>query len=45
MKTQCLQTYEMHHCLGKKSALVAEGGVERAALSKSLIYAKKKYRT
>ncbi len=42
MKTQCLQANEMQHCLGKESALRAEGGVERVALIKSLIYAGKK---
>ncbi len=41
MKTQCLQTSETQHCLGKESALGAGGGVERVALIKSLIYAKK----
>jgi len=40
MKTQCLQTNETHHCLGKESALGAIGGVERVALIKSLIYAR-----
>ncbi len=29
MKTQCLQTNERKHCLGKESALGARGGVER----------------
>ncbi len=38
MKTQCLQTNETQHCLGKESALGAGGGVEREALIKSLIY-------
>jgi hypothetical protein len=38
MKTQYLQTNEMQHCLGKKSALRARGGVERVALIKSLIF-------
>ncbi len=38
MKTQCLQTNEMQHSLGKGSALGAIGGVERVALIKSLIY-------
>ncbi len=42
MKTQCLQTNERQHCLGKESALGARGGVERVALIKSLIYARKK---
>ncbi len=37
MKTQCLQTNEMQYCLGKENALGAGGGVERAALIKSLI--------
>ena len=37
MKTQCLQTNEKQHCLGKESALEVEGGVERVALIKSLI--------
>jgi hypothetical protein len=37
MKTQCLQTNETHHCLGKESALGVGGGVERVALIKSLI--------
>jgi hypothetical protein len=36
MKTQFFQTNEMQHCLGKESALGAEG-VERVALIKSLI--------
>jgi len=31
MKTQCLQTNEMQHCLGKENALGAGGGVERVA--------------
>ncbi len=38
MKTQCLQTNETQHCLGKESALGVGGGVERVALIKSLIY-------
>ncbi len=42
MKTQCLQTDETQHCLGKKSALGARGGVEREALIKSLINARGK---
>ncbi len=42
MKTQCLQTNETRHCLGKESALGAGGGVERVMLIKSLIYARKK---
>ena len=29
MKTQCLQTNEMQHCLGKESVLGAEGVVQR----------------
>ncbi len=37
MKTQCLQTNETQHCLGKESSLGAGGGVERVALIKSLI--------
>jgi len=37
MKTQCLQTNETQHYLGKESALEAGGGVERVALIKSLI--------
>jgi hypothetical protein len=37
MNTQCLQTKEMQHCLGKESALGAEGGGERVELIKSLI--------
>ena len=41
MKTQCLQTNEMQHCLGKENAIVV-GGVERVALIKSLIYAKER---
>jgi len=41
MKTKCLQTNGMQHCLGKESAL----GAERVALIKSLIYARKKERT
>jgi len=40
MKTQCLQTNEMQHCLGKESALGVGGVVERVALIKSLIYAR-----
>ncbi len=39
-ETQCLQTYEAQHCLGKESALRVGGGVERVALIKSLIYAR-----
>jgi hypothetical protein len=42
MKTQCLQTNETQHCLGKENALGAEGGGERVALIKSLIYMRKK---
>jgi hypothetical protein len=42
MKTQCLPSNEMQNCLGKESALGAGGGVERVALIKSLIYARKK---
>jgi hypothetical protein len=38
LKTQCLQTNEMQHYLGKESSLGAGGGlVERVALIKSLI--------
>ncbi len=37
-KTQCLQTNETQHCLGKESALGAGGGVKRVVLIKSLIY-------
>jgi len=37
MKTQCLQTNEMQHYLGKENALGVGGGVERVALIKSLI--------
>ncbi len=37
MKTECLQTNEMQHCLGKESALGAWGGGERVAIIKSLI--------
>ena len=37
MKTQCLQTNETQHYLGKENALGAIGGVERVALIKSLI--------
>jgi hypothetical protein len=37
MKTQCLQTNEAQHCLGKESAFGDGGGVERVALIKSLI--------
>ncbi len=37
MKTQCLQTDETQHCLGKESALGAIGGGESIALIKSLI--------
>jgi len=44
MKTQCLQTNETYHCLGKESALGARGGVERVALIKSLIYSRWKER-
>ncbi len=44
MKTQCLQTNETQHCLGKESALGAGGGVKREALIKSLICARKKRR-
>ncbi len=40
MKTQCLQTNETQHCLGKESALGSGGGVEKVALIKSLIYAR-----
>ena len=40
MKTQCLQTNEMQHCLGKESALGVRGGVERVVLITSLIYAR-----
>jgi hypothetical protein len=36
MKTQCLQTNEMQHCLGKESALGEGRGVERVVLIKSL---------
>ncbi len=39
-ETQCLQKNEMQQCLGKESALGVGGGVERAALFKSLIYAR-----
>ncbi len=35
---------EMRHCFGKESALGAGGSVERVALIKSLIYARKKER-
>jgi hypothetical protein len=46
MKTQCLQTNEMQHCLGKENALGAGGGgVEKVMLIKSFIYARKKERT
>ncbi len=41
MKTQCLQTNETQHSLGKENALGAGGGVERVVPIKSLIYAKK----
>ncbi len=37
MKTQCLQTNETQHYLGKESALGKGGGIERVALIKSLI--------
>ena len=37
MKTQCLQTKETQHCLGKESAFGAIGGVESVALIKNLI--------
>jgi len=40
MKTQCLQTNEMQHCLGRESALGVGGGVERVEIIKSLIYAR-----
>ncbi len=40
MKTQCLQTNETQHCMGKESALGARGGIERVGLIKSLIYAR-----
>ncbi len=33
-------TNETQHCLGKDSALGAGGGVEKAGLIKSLIYAR-----
>ncbi len=42
MKTQCLQTNEMQHSLGKENALEAGGGVERVVLIQSLIYTRKK---
>ncbi len=35
MKTKCLQTNQTQHCLGKKSALGAGGGVKRVGLIKS----------
>ncbi len=41
-ETQCLQTNEMRHCLGKENAVGVGGGVERVALIKSLINAIKK---
>jgi len=44
MKTQCLQTNENQHCLGKESALGERGGVERVALIKSLMYERLKER-
>jgi hypothetical protein len=44
MKTQCLKTNKMQHCLGKESALGVRGGVERVALIKSLIFARWKER-
>jgi hypothetical protein len=37
MKTQCLQTNETQHCLGKENALGAIGGEESVAIIKSLI--------
>ncbi len=37
IKTQCLQTNETQHYLGKEKALGAGGGVERVALVKNLI--------
>jgi len=40
MKTLCLQTNEIQHCLEKESAWGVGGGVERVALIKSLIYAR-----
>ncbi len=42
MKTQCLQTNKTQHCLGKENAFGAGGRVERVALIKSLISARKK---
>jgi len=41
-KTQCYQTNETQHCFGKESALGAGWGVERVALIKSLIYARRR---
>ncbi len=38
MKTQCLQSNETQHFLGKESALGVGGGVERVVLITSLIY-------
>jgi hypothetical protein len=37
MKTQCVQTNESQHYLGKENALEARGGVERVALLERLI--------
>jgi hypothetical protein len=37
MKTQCFQTKETQHCLGKENALGVIGGGESVALIKSLI--------
>jgi len=34
MKTQCLQTNEAQHCLGKENALGTGGGVEKWRLLK-----------
>ncbi len=45
MKTQCLQTNEMQHCLWKESSFGLGGGVEKVALIKSLIYARYKKRS
>ncbi len=38
MKTQCLQTNEIQHCLGKEIAIGVGRGIERVGLIKSLIY-------
>jgi len=44
MKTQCFQTNEIQHCLGKESAWEAGWGRERVALVKSFIMQDRKRR-